>query len=128
MGGHKGCGIAVLIDVLAGVLSGSNYGGAVQGPYQAERRSGCGHLLMVLNISAFMPLQEFNARAEDLIGQLKSVPPTAGHAEVLYPGEQEARSEERTRLEGIALPAETMADLEQIARIAGIPAPRVRNH
>jgi LDH2 family malate/lactate/ureidoglycolate dehydrogenase len=128
MGGHKGYCIAVMIDVLAGVLSGSSYAGAVQGPYQAERRSGCGHLLVVLNISAFMPLREFNARAEDLIRQLKSVPPAAGHAEVLYPGEQEARSEERARLEGIALPAETLADLEQIARTAGIAAPVMRTH
>lgn len=128
MGGHKGYGIAVMIDVLAGILSGSRYGGAVQGPYQAERRSGCGHLLVVLNISAFMPLPEFNARAEELIRQLKSVPPAAGHAEVLYPGEQEARSEERTRLAGIALAAETLVDLEQIARAAGIAAPVASTH
>ena len=122
MGGHKGYGIAVMIDVLAGVLSGSSYAGAVQGPYQAERRSGCGHLLVVLNISAFMPLQEFNARAEELIRQLKSVPAAPGCGEVLYPGEPEARFEERARLEGIALPDKTLADLEQIARITGIAA------
>ena len=128
MGGHKGYGIAVMIDVLAGILSGSSYGGAVQGPYQAERRSGCGHLLVVLDISAFMPLQEFNARAEELIRQLKSVPPAAGYAEVLYPGEQEARSDERARLAGIALTAEALANLEQIARDTGIAAPVASTH
>jgi len=123
MGGHKGYGIAVMIDVLAGVLSGSSFAAAVHGPYQAERCSGCGHLIIALNISAFMPLHEFNARAEELIGQLKSVPPAAGHAEVLYPGEPEARSEAKAMREGIALPSATLAGLEQIAHATGIALP-----
>jgi LDH2 family malate/lactate/ureidoglycolate dehydrogenase len=128
MGGHKGYGIAVMIDVLAGVLSGSSFAAAVQGPYQAERRSGCGHLIIALNVSAFIPLHEFNARAEELISQLKSVPPATGHAEIMYPGEPEARAEHRALLEGIGLPAETLAGLEQIARATGIALPGFRSH
>jgi len=120
MGGHKGYGIAVMVDVLAGVLSGSCFAAGIQGPYQAQHRSGCGHLIIALNISAFMPLEAFNSRAEEFISELKSVSPVAGVAEVLYPGEQEGRAEARARLEGIALPAATLADLERLARATGV--------
>jgi hypothetical protein len=49
-------------------------------------------------------------------------------AEALHPGEPEARSEARARLAGIALPAETLADLEQIERVSAIAAPVTHSH
>ena len=68
------------------------------------------------------------ARAEDLFRQLKSLPPAAGHAEILYPGELEVRSEERACLEGIAPPTETQANLGQIACASGLAPPIMRTH
>ena len=43
MAGHKGYAITFMMDVLAGVLTGSSFGTGVAGPYDPERRSGCGH-------------------------------------------------------------------------------------
>ena len=116
MGGHKGFGVSVLMDVLSGVLTGSAFGPAVTGPYQSERRSGAGHLLIALNIAAFEPLPAFNRRIEDLIDGLKGAKLAKGFDEIFYPGEIEARSDARHRAEGLTLPAETLRDLAEVAR------------
>lgn len=125
MGGHKGYAITVMMDVLSGVLTGSGFASQVHGPYQSEHRSRCGHLAMALRIDAFEPQAEFEARMERLVHELKSVPLAPGFDEILYPGEMEARNEARHRREGLAIPAATLADLERIARDAGVPPPRL---
>jgi LDH2 family malate/lactate/ureidoglycolate dehydrogenase len=120
MAGHKGYAIAVMMDMLSGVLTGSAFGASVQGPYQSEQRSGCGHLVIALDIAAFMPPAEFAARMEQLIAQLKTTPRATGTAEIFYPGEREARSAERHLREGLLLPAQTIDDLEQLAGEMGV--------
>jgi LDH2 family malate/lactate/ureidoglycolate dehydrogenase len=123
MGGHKGYGVSVLMDVLAGVLTGSAFGPEVAGPYQADRRSGAGHLLIALNIEAFEPLAVFNSRIEALIDGLKAVNLAKGFDEVFYPGEVEARSDARHRDEGLTLPTNTLRDLADVARDLKIETP-----
>ncbi len=115
MAQHKGYAIALMMDMLSGVLTGSGYGDAVAGPYQAERKSRAGHLMIALNIAALQPLGEFNARMEALIAQVKSVPLAQGFDEVFYPGEIEARNDAANRQQGLALPEDTQADLRRIA-------------
>jgi LDH2 family malate/lactate/ureidoglycolate dehydrogenase len=121
MAGHKGYAIAFMMDVLSGVLTGSAFGTGVSGPQQAERRSGAGHLVLALDVEAFLPLAEFNRRMERLITEVKSVPLAEGFDEVVYPGELEDRASARTEGEGIDLPAGTLADLERLAGQVGVP-------
>ena len=119
---HKGYAIAMMMDVFSGVLTGSSFGSAVTGPYQFDRRSGCGHLMIALNIEAFQPLELFNERMEGLIEQTKAVPPASGFNEVFYPGEPEARNDKRNREQGLELPEETLADLRKVAAQTGLIA------
>ncbi|MBC5810044.1 MAG: Ldh family oxidoreductase [Candidatus Eremiobacteraeota bacterium] len=123
MAQHKGYAIAAVMDVLSGVLSGSAFGAAVHGPYQAEHRSGAGHLAIVLNIAAFQPLAEFNGRMERYIAELKSAAPAQDFDEIFYPGEIEARNDARNRAEGIQYPLKTLAELQRVAQRLGIDAP-----
>jgi LDH2 family malate/lactate/ureidoglycolate dehydrogenase len=120
MAGHKGYAIAMMVDVLSGVLTGSAFGSRVNGPYQFDRRSGCGQLMIALDISAFQPLDQFGARMEELIRETKSVPLAGGFDEVLYPGELEARNEQENRKRGLCLPDDTLADLRAIAKSKGL--------
>ena len=99
------------------------FGSAVHGPYQAEHRSGAGHLMIVLDIAAMEPLAEFDARMDRLIAELKGVPLAQGFDEVLYPGELEARTDARHRREGVPLPAETIADLVRLSQQFETPLP-----
>jgi LDH2 family malate/lactate/ureidoglycolate dehydrogenase len=120
MAQHKGYAIAVIMDMLAGILPGSGSGTGVAGPYQAERRSGAGHMMIALDIAAFQPLTDFAARMERMIAELKSVPLAQGFEEVFYPGEIEARSDARNRADGLLLPADTIADLRALADKLGL--------
>ncbi|MCB4767273.1 Ldh family oxidoreductase [Ancylobacter sp. Lp-2] len=115
MAEHKGYAIAVMMDMLSGVLSGSAFGTAVTGPYQAEKRGGTGHFMIALDIAAFQSLDAFGARMEQLIGELKSVPLAKGYDEIVYPGELEARNDLRHRQNGLSLPGDTRRDLAVLA-------------
>jgi LDH2 family malate/lactate/ureidoglycolate dehydrogenase len=115
MAGHKGYAISVLMDVLSGVLTGSEFGPGVFGPYQAEKRSGAGHLMIALNIEVIQRLAAFSARMEEMIAGLKGAPLAKGVEEIFYPGEIEARNNDRNRREGLLLPVDTLSDLAKLA-------------
>jgi LDH2 family malate/lactate/ureidoglycolate dehydrogenase len=112
----------MMVDVLSGVLTGSGFLSAVHSPYKTAEKSNAGHLLIAIDIEAFQPLAQFGARMEQYIGELKSVPLAKGYDEVYYPGELEARNDLRNREQGLAFPADTLADLARIARDTGLVA------
>jgi LDH2 family malate/lactate/ureidoglycolate dehydrogenase len=116
MAEHKGYAIATIVDILSGVLTGSGFLSQVHSPYKTAEKSNCGHLMIAMDIAAFQPLQEFNARMEDYIAELKAVPLAKGFDEIHYPGEIEANNDCRNRREGLLLPDDTLADLSRIAR------------
>lgn len=122
MAEHKGYAIAAMVDVLSGVLTGSGYLSAVHSPYQTAEKSNCGHLMIALDIEAFQPLAQFNARMEQFIAEVKAVPTAKGFNEVFYPGEIEANNDSLNRKEGIQYPEDTLADLRRIAKEAGLEA------
>ncbi|MFY0692171.1 MAG: Ldh family oxidoreductase [Paracoccaceae bacterium] len=123
MGGHKGYAISVAMDMLSGVLTGSRFGRSVTGPYVAEGVSGVGHMVMAIDIAACRPLSEFNVDMDRMIADLKATPRRADVPEIHYPGELEARSDQRLRQSGIDLPADTVDELRGKARELGITAP-----
>jgi LDH2 family malate/lactate/ureidoglycolate dehydrogenase len=122
MAGHKGYAIALMMDVLSGVLTGSAFGAAVSGPYQFDRRSGCGHLFVALDVAAFGDPDGFTRRMEQLVAEVRSVPLADGFDEVLYPGELEDRATRQHLAHGLSLPRRTLDDLRQLADSTGVPA------
>lgn len=123
MAGHKGYAISTIMDVLSGVLAGSQFGSSVVGPYVPEGASGVGHLVLAINIETCRPLGEFEADMERLIDELKETPRRAQVDEIFYPGELEARSEERLLQDGITLPEDTASQLRAEAKTIGVIAP-----
>lgn len=123
MAGHKGYVISFMMDVLAGVLTGSSFGSKIAGPYQADRRSGCGHMLLTVDVSSMMPRAEFEGRMEALIGEVKAVPTADGIEEIFFPGEIEDRNARRHRIEGITVADNTWGSLEKLALETGVALP-----
>ncbi len=121
MGGHKGYAISFMMDVLSGVLTGSSFATGVSGPQQAERRSGCGHLVLAIDVAAVADPGGFGERMEALIAEMKAVPLAEGFEEIFYPGELEDRNQARREREGLDLPGRTMQALEQLAAETGVP-------
>lgn len=122
MGGHKGYAISFMVDVLAGVLTGADVSPHVDGPYQAERASGCGHLFLALDIGAFLAPDEFARRMEALIDELRAQPTREGVETILFPGEPEARSRGAARRDGVELAPGTIEALRRLAAETGLPA------
>ena len=122
MAEHKGYAIAVMVDMLSGVLTGSGFLSGVHSPYKTAEKSNCGHLMVAMNIEAFQPLKQFGARMESFLSEIKSVPLAKGHDEVFYPGEIEANNDVRFRRDGLLLAEDTLADLRRIAKQTGLSA------
>jgi LDH2 family malate/lactate/ureidoglycolate dehydrogenase len=122
MAEHKGYAIAAMVDMMSGVLTGSGFLSSVHSPYKTAEKSNCGHFMLAINIEAMQPLAQFNARMEQFVAELKSVPLAQGFDEVFYPGEMEARNDLRNRSQGIQYPEDTIADLKRIATETGLQA------
>ena len=120
MAGHKGAGLSAMMDVLSGLLSGSEYGGGVTGPYVADRRSGAGHFLMAIDIASLRPLDAFLDDMQTMIASWKSSEPQDGVAGIMFPGEPEYRHQCAAHTTGIALPADVVSDLVSQAANLGI--------
>ncbi|RJF95478.1 Ldh family oxidoreductase [Noviherbaspirillum saxi] len=123
MAGHKGYVISFMMDVLAGVLTGSNFGSNVAGPYDPDRESGCGHLLITIDVKSMMPLSEFGSRIEALIAETKAVPKAAGVEEIYFPGELEDRNTAIHREQGINITAHTWESLQKLGTETGVALP-----
>jgi LDH2 family malate/lactate/ureidoglycolate dehydrogenase len=123
MAGHKGYVISFMMDVLAGVLTGSYFGTQVAGPYDPNRRSGCGHMLITIDIDAVMPRAEFEARMETLIEEVKSCPKGDGVQEIFFPGEIEAMNTVANQRSGIDVADLTWSSLEKLASETNLPLP-----
>lgn len=123
MAGHKGYVISFMMDVLAGVLTGSHFGSNVAGPYEANRPSGCGHLLITIDINSTMALADFEQRMEALIDEVKAVPKAHGIEEIFFPGELEDRNTAQLNEAGISLADTTWQSMVKLAAETGTALP-----
>jgi LDH2 family malate/lactate/ureidoglycolate dehydrogenase len=111
------------MDVLAGVLTGSHFGTHVAGPYDPSRRSGCGHLLIAIDVDWMMPRAAFEERLIRLIDEVKSVPRATGVQEIFFPGELEDRNAALTSQRGIAITDHTWESLTRLGAETGTELP-----
>lgn len=120
-GGHKGYGLAVMIDILAGVLTGSAFGKDVGHLYKdLEEKQRTGHLLTAIDIDHFIDRESFNERLEMLINSIKSSPKAPGVEELLLPGERADRRRRDSLDNGIALPDGIVQQLGELADKFGL--------
>ena len=122
LGGHKGYGLSLLVDILCGVLSGAAYADLVY-PKTADGKSlpsNIGHCFGALWIEAFRPVEEFRVAMDDLQRRLKEAPKAEGQDRIYVHGEKEYEEAERRSRDGIPLNPKVVADLQDIAGELGI--------
>ena len=123
-GGMKGSAITLLLDILAGVLTGAEFGGRVLSvATNQERESGNGHFILALRVDAFLPVAEFKARMDEELARLRALRPAEGVAEVIHPGCREHSTEAARRARGIPLPAALVEEARQIGARHGVDFP-----
>ncbi|MGD2178039.1 MAG: Ldh family oxidoreductase [Anaerolineae bacterium] len=117
LGGHKGYGLSLMVDILSGVLSGAAYANLVY-PRDAAGHllpSNIGHLFGAWRIDAFRPAGEFKATLDDLQRRLKEVPKAKGQDRIYVHGEKEYEAATRHSRVGIPLSPTVAADLRALA-------------
>ncbi|GME24506.1 Malate/L-lactate dehydrogenase [Neofusicoccum parvum] len=99
--GPKGSGIAILMDIMSGVLSGAAFGGEVGNQYKEAKPQNVGHCFIAIKPDVFMSSDDFRARMDTLAQRVHAVPAAPGFEEVLFPGEPEHRLSQQRSSQGI---------------------------
>jgi LDH2 family malate/lactate/ureidoglycolate dehydrogenase len=121
IGGAKGYGIAMFIDILCGVLTGAGYGEKVYSLYDnGEHPQNVGHVFFAIDINRYMPLPLFRQQMDLYIRQVKAVPKAEGVAEILIPGEFEARLKQERERTGIPLATPIVRELTALGNAYGV--------
>jgi len=121
IGGPKGYGLAFMIDILTGMLSGSHYGPAVRSFHELSGPTGIGVLTLALDIERFMPLAQFKERLASYTRSLRKVRRAKGVSRIYLPGEIELEKEKKSLEEGIELSDSTVRSLNQLLEKAKSP-------
>jgi len=121
-GGHKGYGIAFLVEVLAGVLADSSFGRTerTESPVHGRDRVAKGACFLVIDPAAVPRGESFPERLDRLIDDVGRAEPADGVARVLVPGELEHELRATRLAEGIPLAAATRQELSRFAAELGV--------
>jgi LDH2 family malate/lactate/ureidoglycolate dehydrogenase len=115
--GYKGFGLALAVEMLAGILGRAGYSHIPLPPYNN------GLFMVVIDIGRFLALDDFTAEVQNLIGYIKSAPRAVGVEELRMPGEQAARLRQQRLRDGIELDQAIWERLTTIARQRGLQVP-----
>jgi LDH2 family malate/lactate/ureidoglycolate dehydrogenase len=125
LGGYKGSGLAMMVEILCSVLSGGLMSTEIGGIRQRGRKVGNSQLFMAIDIAHFMPVDEFTARVEKLVALMKSTPAAPGYDEVMVAGDPEWRTEAKRREKGIPIADGNWDSLCKAAARVSVGAPKV---
>jgi LDH2 family malate/lactate/ureidoglycolate dehydrogenase len=117
LGGPKGTGLALLVDVLAGILSGAGFSGSeAEHDYQ-------GVWLLALDPAWFEGGQDLAADVDVLVAHVRSARPdgSGGYGDVLVPGEPGARATRANLDRGVPIDEHVWADVLELAESLGVP-------
>ncbi len=121
MGGPKGSGLAMMMDIFGGVISGAAFAGDVADQYKAkDRRQNVGHFFLAMKPDLFVSEVDYKARMDILSERIRTCPKADGVDEILLPGEPESREEARRQRSGLPYAPAEVATLNEEAAKTGV--------
>lgn len=120
--GHKGYGIALLIEILAGVLPGAaiTWGVGSWMTSDATLPTGHGGAFLAIDVASLMPAGAFERRVDALIDEIHAAPVADGAERILVPGELEWERHREAMAHGVGLPPDVVASLREAASMVGL--------
>lgn len=115
--GHKGYGLAAMVEIFSGILTGLGFG------VEPSGRHNDGVFMAVFDVSAFRPLDAFKAEVTEFARYLQSTPTAEGTKQVYYPGEIEYLRSTENRRKGIEIPEKTYEELCNLAGQLSVTIP-----
>lgn len=120
MAGHKGYGLAVLVEIFTATMSGAAMMSGVQSwVADTDEPSNQGHAFIAMNVGALMPASEFHARMKQMCDEIKQADMAEGY-EIFLPGEIEWSNREKALAEGIIMPEDVLISLRGLADDSGL--------
>lgn len=122
IGGYKGYGLALVVGILAGTLNGAAMGSEViDFNHDDTTVTNTGQAIVAIDPDAFGELDEFKARVDKLVREMRASERMPGVERIWLPGEQSHAKRIANERDGLALPAALRAQLDAFARDIGIP-------
>jgi len=122
LGGHKGFGLAMAIEVLTATLAGGPFGPHIGELYNNPTRTqGVGHFFGAIRIDRFRPAAEFKANMDAMIREVKAEPLAKGFTKIMVAGEPEYLTEQERREKGVPLSDAVVNDLTKLGASVGVP-------
>jgi LDH2 family malate/lactate/ureidoglycolate dehydrogenase len=120
--GYKGYGMALMVDILSGVLPGAGYADNIYLKDESGKPlpANVGHFFGALRVDGFRPVDEFKATMDDLIRRLKATPKAVGQDRVYIHGEKEYEITDDRQANGVLLHPKVIADLKAMAQEFGV--------
>lgn len=125
IGGYKGYGIALAIDLLCGVMTGSNYGTHFPGFLADNMKdpTDVGSIFAAINVQSFMDLPDFQAGMDQAIREIKTSTKAEGVKRIYIPGEIELETKAERLKNGIPIPDAVVKDFVTLGKDLGVPLP-----
>jgi LDH2 family malate/lactate/ureidoglycolate dehydrogenase len=126
IGGYKGYGISLAIDLLCGVLTGSSYGSHFPGflADNLKEPTDVGSVFAAINIESFMDLPEFKASMDKALREMKNSERAEGVKRIYIPGEIELETKADRLKNGIPIPEAVVQDFIALGQELGVPFPK----
>ena len=122
-GGHKGYGLALMVDILCSVLAGAAFGPALYDtPTSSARVS---HFFGAIRIANFRDPEDFRRDMDDMLRALRESKPAEGEERVLYAGLPESEMEKESSRRGVPLALSTLESMRGISKRLGLDFPLV---
>lgn len=114
---HKGYGLAVMLEILNGVLTGADMLSQIHSwTKYPQNPTNVGHCFAAIDITSFIDIKEFKKRLAWLVKEIKSSPLMEGSKGIFMPGELELDTEEERSKKGIPISKEIWQDLLEISK------------
>jgi LDH2 family malate/lactate/ureidoglycolate dehydrogenase len=124
LGGYKGYGLALMVEILSGVLSGAGVTHGVAGLFaNLDEPQGLGHFHLALEPAMTVGRERFTDVLEGLLDELRANPPAPGFDEVLVAGDPEERASIERLESGIPLPDSLAQNLVALSEELGVGVP-----
>ena len=111
--GFVGSGLAWIVDILSGVITGSNHAGKVKDPFDDfSGPQNVGHLFIVFKPNLFV--KDYNKRIKENIRLVKKLPKIKGTSDILYPGQNKFQRYKKNMKKNIKIPKTILDDLKNL--------------
>jgi LDH2 family malate/lactate/ureidoglycolate dehydrogenase len=120
-GGHKGYGLAVMIDILCALLSGAPFGDEIMDTEASSAR--VSHFFGAIRIDMFRDPQDFRRNMDRMLKSLRETPPAEGAERVYFAGQKEFEMEDTSLKMGVPLLKKTYDQIGEIGKEYGVSPP-----